>query len=233
MEARKVLELLNGPTGFATGIELTTVEEMLRRGHVSHYEKGQFVTRRGQGDVRLCIVLSGMVRLTAYTEDGREMLTHIIMPGDCWGVHPCLGGYSETNDAIVEQGGLILIVRPDIVSDLMWTRQDFQKAMVGLLCQRLNLTVSLAEQLGFWSARERIAWRLLLLANAINPKHDSHIKTEIRLSQETLASMVHLSRQRTNIVLKAMEKDGRLALKYGTIRILDLNALRAETRRTS
>ena len=158
MEARKVLELLNGPTGFAGEIELTTVEEMVRR---------------GQGDVRLCIVLSGMVRLTAYTEDGREMLTHIIMPGDCWGVHPCLGGYSETNDAIVEEGGLIVIVRPEIVSDLMWTRQDFQKAMVGLLCQR------------------------------------------------------------TNIVLKAMEKDGRLALKYGTIRILDLNALRAETRRTS
>ena len=40
----------------------------------------------------------------AFTEDGREMLSLIIRPGDCWGVHPCLGGYKETNDGIAETG---------------------------------------------------------------------------------------------------------------------------------
>lgn len=234
MNADEATALINGPTGFAREMHVSTVEELMRRGTLSRFDKGAFVTRRGQNLPRLCIALSGLVRLTAFTEDGREMLTHIIQPGDCWGVHPCLGGFQETNDSVVEVTGQILTLRPEVVEDLMWTRQDFQKALVALLCHRLNLAVSLAEQFGAWSARERVAWRLLLLANANRPSgatQAEQLMLRITTSQETLAAMVHLSRQRTNVILKAMQKDGLLALKYGAIEILDPDALKAETSR--
>lgn len=231
MDAADVTELVNGSGGFAGNLHESTVFEMLRRGTVRRFDKGAFVTRRGQNQPRLCIPLTGNVRLTAFTEDGREMLSHVIKPGDCWGVHPCLGGYGETNDAVCEAASDVLILRPDAVEDLMWTRQDFQKEMVKLLCRRLNLAVSLAEQFGAWSARERVAWRLLLLANAIDRRTYDQITPRITTSQETLASMVHLSRQRTNVILKSMERDGVLALKYGAIEILDFELLQAETAR--
>lgn len=231
MDASQVCELVNGATGFARALTVETAAELLSRGRLARLERGAFVTRRSQNQPRLCIVLSGTVRLTAYTEDGREMLTHIVRPGDCWGVHPCLGGYKETNDAVIDAPGTVLILRPDAVDDLMWSRKDFQKAMIQVLCDRLNLTVSLAEQLGAWTARERLAWRLLLLANALVDQNDRPRNAEITVSQETLAAMVHLSRQRTNIILKNLERDGLLALNYGRIEILDFDALRGEMAR--
>lgn len=191
------------------------------------------MTRRGQNEPRICIVLSGVVRLTAFTEDGREMLVHVVRPGDCWGVHPCLGGFHETNDAVVETGGEILSIKPTDIDWLMRNRYDFQKAMIGVLCKRLNLAISLAEQFGAWTARERVAWRLLLLSNGQSQATMPHFTPEIVISQETLASMVHLSRQRTNRLLKDMESEGLVALTYGRIHILNHEGLRRANDRTA
>ncbi|WP_221931666.1 Crp/Fnr family transcriptional regulator [Palleronia caenipelagi] len=233
MDAQQAAALINGPYGFAGALSVDTVAELLRRGRLVKYEKGGFVTRRGLNEPRLCIVLSGSVRLTAFTKDGREMLTHIVRPGNCWGVFPCLGGYRETNDSVIEEPSTILILRPEAVGNMMWSYQDFQKALVQLLCDRLNLALSLSEQMGAWVARERLAWRLLLLANALDERRAPPPQLEIVISQDTLAAMVHLSRQRTNMILKDMERDGVVVLKYGRIEILDIDALRNEISRTA
>lgn len=231
MDENKVMALLNAPMGFATDLQLPTITEMLRRGITSTVEKDQFVTRRGQKEPRLCIMLEGSVRLTAFTEDGREMLTHIVRPGDCWGVHPCLGNYDETNDAVAETPGKVLSLTPNVVDDMMWRHHDFQKELVGLLCRRLNLAISLAEQLGSWTARERVVWRLLLLAGALDGNVTQADLKEITTSQETLASMVHLARQSTNAILRDLAKEGILVLKYGRIEISDLEQLRGQLSR--
>lgn len=231
MDAVEVTTLLNSRGGFASDMELATVTEILRRGTITKYSKGQFATRRGQNEPRLCFVLSGAMRLTAFTEDGREMLAHIIQPGDCWGVHPCLGGYAETNDAVSEKESTVLSLHPDVVEDMMWRHQDFQKEMVRLLCRRLNLTVSLAEQLGSWSARERVVWRLLMLVGALDDTVTQKDITDIIASQETLASMAHLTRQSANTILRGLAKEGILALKYGRIEILDVDRLRDQLAR--
>jgi len=231
MEASEIAKLINSPVGFGSHVSVETVQHMLKQGNVASYKANTFVTRRGQAEPRLCVMLSGHVRLTAFTEDGREMLTHIVRPGDCWGVHPCLGDYQETNDSMIEKAGQVLLLKPKAVETLMWTRQDFQKAMVALLCKRLNLAISLAEQFGAWNARERVAWRLLLLSNGLDRRNEDHFIETIALSQETLSSMVHLSRQRTNVILKTLEADGVITQNYGRIVIKDLEALRGEITR--
>lgn len=219
-------ELLNGRGEFFEAISQETAQTMLDAGRVATYEKGSFVTRRGQPEPRLCFVLSGQVRLTAFTEDGREILSLILYPGDCWGVHPCLGNLREVNDSVVQERGEILNLKPHEVQNLMWMRQDFQKTMIAVLCHRLNLSIRLAQQIGTWSARQRVAWRLLLSAHALDSANVA--SAEIRLSQENLASMVSLSRQRTNLILKSLEKDGLIRLGYGRIHIDDTAALRAD-----
>ncbi len=204
----------------------------LDRGRITAFDPGEFVTRRGQNEPRLCIVLSGAVRLTAFTEDGREMLTHFMWPGDCWGVHPVLGNFHETNGTVIERAGEVLILQPAAIDWLMRHRHDFQKVMIAVLCTRLNLAVSLAEQFGAWTARERLAWRLLMLAHALPSKRPQIMQSEIVISQETLASMVHLSRQRTNRLLRVFEDEAILALTYGRIRIVNVDALRTAIDRT-
>jgi CRP-like cAMP-binding protein len=233
MNDQEIFDIVNAKSGFAGNLSLATVQKMHERGQIRRFAPGEFITRKSQNEPRFCITLSGHVRLTAFTQDGREMLTHIVRPGDCWGVHPCLGQFQETNDTVAEVPCEVLMIKPDAVDALMWSRHDFQRAMVAVLCKRLNLAVSIAEQLGSWTARERVAWRLLLLSNGLHGRDADQFISEISVSQETLASMVHLSRQRTNVILKTFEKEGLIDQKYGRIKILSLDDLRRQTDRIS
>ena len=53
------------------------------------------------------------------------------------------------------------------------------------------------------------------------------VQSKIRLSQDSLASMVSLSRQTTNQLLKSLESQQIISLKFGEIQILDIDRLRA------
>jgi len=74
-------------------------------------------------------------------------------------------------------------------------------------------------------AAQRLTSRLLLIAGAyggINAEQNG-----IRLSQDTSASMVSLTRQTTNQLLKNLESQGIVDLKFGEIVILDFDRLHA------
>jgi CRP/FNR family transcriptional regulator, cyclic AMP receptor protein len=223
--ASEITDRLNGRLGLGGDLTVRTVQEMIEKGKRSRLERGEFITLRGQTEPKFCVLLSGVVRLTAFTEDGREMLGLVLHPGDCWGVNPCLGNFPETNDTVVESAAEVLILSKAEVDALMWSRIDFQRAMIKLLCNRLNLAVSVAEQLGAWTAKERLAWRLLLLARDRAPEPGLTDRLEIQISQESLGAMLHLSRQHTNTILKELERDALIRTGYGRICVIDPDGL--------
>ncbi len=70
----------------------------------------------------------------------------------------------------------------------------------------------------------RLAHRLLMIAEGygeIDPP-----RRVLQLPQEQLASMLSLSRQTTNQILKDLQGQGIVNLKYGEIEILDAQRLR-------
>ena len=217
---------MNRQIRLPSDLTVPTVEEMIRLGHRRDFGVGEFITLRGQSEPQFCVVISGTVRLTAFTEDGREMLGLLLRPGDCWGVHPCLGNFPETNDTLAESPVEVLVLSKGALDSLMWARIDFQRAMIQLLCNRLNLAVSVAEQLGSWTAKERLAWRLLVLAKGVDRTEKDDAHSHIHISQESLAAMLNLSRQHANFILKELEREGLILLGYGRISVLDANGLR-------
>ena len=49
----------------------------------------------------------------------------------------------------------------------------------------------------------------------------------LRITQQELAYLVGLSRQRVNLALAALQQQGLIEVAYGGLRVLDLAALRA------
>lgn len=212
-------------------ISPATAAQMLRRGHLRRFDKGALVTQRGSATPRLCIVISGSVRLTAFFPDGREMLLHLIEGGDCWGMHPCVGGHMETNDGVTETESEILLIDAPVVRDLMWENRELQEAFVGVLCRRLNLAVRASMFYSLLDARQRVAWRLVMMTRW-TPDDASDYHPDHTLSQETLAAMCQLSRQRINVTLKDFQAMGAVTLRYGGLTVTDpagLHAIIADT----
>jgi len=93
------------------------------------------------------------------------------------------------------------------------------------MAQRLRLSFKSTESLALQPAAQRIASRLLLIAECYDGLNA--VQSKIRLSQDSLASMVSLSRQTTNQLLKSLESQQIISLKFGEIQILDVERLRA------
>ena len=64
------------------------------------------------------------------------------------------------------------------------------------------------------------------LAALCNPVLFSGVGEVLRITQQELAYLVGLSRQRVNEALKALELQGTIRVEYGGLRVLDLKALR-------
>jgi CRP-like cAMP-binding protein len=94
-----------------------------------------------------------------------------------------------------------------------------------LMSHKLRLTFINLEQLSLMPAPARLAHRLLMIAagyGEIDPP-----RRVLQLPQEQLASLLSLSRQTTNQLLKELQGQGILNLKYGEIEIVDADRLRA------
>jgi CRP/FNR family transcriptional regulator, cyclic AMP receptor protein len=65
------------------------------------------------------------------------------------------------------------------------------------------------------------------LAALFNPILFPGVGDVLRITQQELAYLVGLSRQRVNEALSALEAQGTIRVEYGGVRILDLKALRS------
>jgi DNA-binding XRE family transcriptional regulator len=65
------------------------------------------------------------------------------------------------------------------------------------------------------------------LAALFNPVLFPGVGDVLRITQQELAYLVGLSRQRVNEALTALEAQGTIRVEYGGLRILDLQALRS------
>jgi CRP-like cAMP-binding protein len=74
-------------------------------------------------------------------------------------------------------------------------------------------------------AAPRLTRRLVLIAEGYGEWSDGHTR-QAEVTQETLATMLGMSRQTVNQLLKALEVEGLVRLKYGRVEILDLKGLR-------
>jgi CRP-like cAMP-binding protein len=65
------------------------------------------------------------------------------------------------------------------------------------------------------------------LASLFNPVLYPGVGEVLRITQQEMAYLVGLSRQRVNEALAALEAQGTIRVEYGGVRILDLEALRS------
>lgn len=225
--AQEVTDLIANSKILKQPLPETAVAALLDKGSVKSFGKGALILQRGEQEPRFFVLLKGTARLSAHTVSGREFVSIFVEPGNFWGVHPCLDGVKESHDALAETDVEVLAVPAKNLRDLMWENRDVQEALVGFLCQRFRMALDVAEQFATWTPRARLAWRLLSMAKSHGIEKPSKRGIDIKVSQEALASMINLSRQRTNILLKDMEREGLVRLDYGQIRVRDPDAMQA------
>jgi CRP/FNR family cyclic AMP-dependent transcriptional regulator len=173
---------------------------------ISTYQKNQIVFSQGAPADSIFYIQNGEVKLTVLSEQGKEAIVAILGTDHLFG-EACLAGQPRrlaTAAAIAE----CTIMRLDkaAVIRLLHDELEFSERFVAhLLARNLRVEADLVDQL-FNSSEKRLARLLLILANFGKEGKPEPILAKI--SQETLAEMIGMTRARVSYFMNKFRKMG-------------------------
>jgi CRP-like cAMP-binding protein len=190
------------------------ISELVALLREDHYEAGDTVYKLGQAPTRVHIVRRGAIELSR-TLKGRRAAIQILRPGDVLGDVSLFLRIAVPWDATAMEDSLILSVDSVSLHRLLEQRPR-------LLWRWLHSTS--ARVAGFWfRVVELLAGGLeAQIAILLVRRAEDRV---VHLSQASLAELVGHTRTSVNRVLKRLEEQGLVALRYGEVEILDEHAL--------
>lgn len=215
-------------TSWFHGLPAELKDWLIAHGSLMTLDRGQRLYRHGDRSNGLYAVLGGALAIGTVGADGKEALLAVLGPTAWIGELSLFDGLPRPHDATAASRTLLMHVPETALLALLESEPAHWRDFALLLAQRLRLSFANAEDMTLLPAAQRLASRLLSIAGGYGGLHERGER--IRLSQERLASMVSLSRQTTNQLLKKLESQGIVALKSGEIAILDFARLSAASR---
>ena len=200
-------------------------DSLLAAARLRRLSSGQLLFKRGDPPCGLYAVLEGSVRIGAVNEQGKEALLSLVEPPHWFGEICLVDGRPRTHDAFAVGQCVLLHVPQLALLKLLDEQPVYWRQLALLMSHKLRLTFINLEQLSLMPAPARLAHRLLMIAEGYGELDAP--RRVLQLPQEQLASMLSLSRQTTNQILKDLQGQGIIGLGYGEIEILDAARLRA------
>lgn len=215
--------LLGNCTLFS-GLSADERAEITGRAHIRSLAAGETVFATGAAGDQMMALLSGTIRISVSSVDGRELLLAIIQPGEVFGELTVLDGKERSADAIAEiPCTLAILHRHDVLSFFERNPSAWPK-LVDVLCQRLRRTNVVFAEVALLQLPVRLAkamLRLLDLQTGSAPAQPAMI----RFSQRELANMVGGTRESVNRCLRSWHRDGIVQMTEGSIIVVNRPAL--------
>lgn len=178
----------------------------------------------------LFALISGEVRISQTTSSGRAALLMIASPGVWFGEAAMIDGKPRSSEAVAVGVTTLLQVTPSAFHQLTADSGRNMAAFASLVCDQYRRAMDYIVETAGLSAPVRLAQRLTELVRTHGRPGAGGIVIDLKLSQESLAEMVGVSRQTLNRLLKGLEADGVVALGYRALTVRNPEALEALAR---
>ena len=180
--------------------------------------KDSVIFEKGDDGFGLVGVVSGTVRISVASADGRDIVLNIIRPGEIFGEIALLDGRPRTATATaLSDCDLVVIERREFIPFLR-SEPDVALKLIEILCSRLRKTSEKVEDVAFLSLSARLAKTLNWLASTVDTSKSAG---KVVFTQRQLSQMIGGSRESTNKQLRVWEREGWLRLAPGSITILE------------
>jgi CRP/FNR family cyclic AMP-dependent transcriptional regulator len=209
--------LLSSPLFAALPSE--TLDDILLQATERSVRRGQTLFQKGDEGSYLVAVLSGRIRISATSPEGRELTLNMIDAGEVFGEMALLDGKPRSADATaIEDSDLMMVERRHFLPKLM-ASHDLALRVIAVLCERLRDTSETLGNFAMLDLPGRLARKLLNLATEYGNATNGRIRLEIRLSHTDLGRFVGCSRETVNKQMRAWEEEGIVAREAGRIAI--------------
>ncbi|MFT6897146.1 MAG: CRP/FNR family cyclic AMP-dependent transcriptional regulator [Paraglaciecola sp.] len=203
----------------------SAIEQLLPLAKIKKLDSGQLLHRKNDQADGLYCVLSGKIRVSNVTREGKELVLTWLQPGSWFGEISLFDGLPRTHDAHSEQPSELLKIANQDFSRLLNQHPELYPHFMRLLCQRIRATFSLIDEAGSLSLKGQLCRRILLLVEGLERQTLTSTSISLSISQGSLALMLHSSRQTVNKLLQELQQDNLIRVYYGQLTILDLAGL--------
>lgn len=165
------------------------------------FGRGATALLQGGVPAGLFVVVEGVLREGAVSDEGRWFLHDLLGPGQVFGA---LDGRPSPVGVRAAGASRTVLVHPDQLPELWRRNPDVVRWLLRALEQRLLDARSVVHELAWLEAAERIRRRLARLALVHGRQVPGGVRIEVPLTQEELAAMVGATRETVNRAVVAM-----------------------------
>ena len=205
-------------------LESEAFDQLCRYAKHATLKRGATLFSKGDPGNSLFAVISGTVKMSISSPDGRSAIFNLIGPGEIFGEIAVLDGQLRTADATANTNCEIFVI--DRREFLPFVRSHPALAMkfIELLCAKLRWTSDQVEQVILQNLPGRLASALIRLAE----KHKLAPGDQtIAVTQQEISEMVGMTRESINKQLRVWATRKWVRLEHGAIVVLDAEPLLA------
>ena len=184
---------------------------------------GDYVCRVGRPVTYWFGVVDGLLKMSADNAQGQTMTFTGVPPGGWFGEGTALKREPYRYNIQALRKSRVTGLHVDTFHWLLDHSIGFNRFVMNQLNERLGQFIAAREIDRMGNPNLRVARSL---ASLFNPVLYPGVGEVLRITQQELAYLVGLSRQRVNEALTALAAQGAIRVEYGGLRVLDLGALR-------
>ena len=192
---------------------------------ITEAQPGEFVCHMGRPVTYWFGVVDGLLKMSTDNAEGQTMTFTGVPPGGWFGEGTALKREVYRYNIQPLRKSLVAGLHVDTFHWLLDHSIGFNRFVMNQLNERLGQFIAAREIDRLTNPDIRVARSL---ASLFNPTLYPGVGEVLRITQQELAYLVGLSRQRVNEALTALAEQGSIRVEYGGLRILDLQALRSQ-----
>jgi CRP/FNR family cyclic AMP-dependent transcriptional regulator len=197
---------------------------LVARAHVRNFAAGENIFLMDSPGDSMMAVLSGSVRISVPSPEGKEIVLAILQAGEVFGEIAVLDGKGRTADArALTECSLAILDRRDVLA-FFERHPHAWPQLVEMLCERLRVTDQHIAEVALLELPARLAKAMLRMAETDRSANQT-AAPRIALSQRELGNIVGASRESVNKCLSDWQRRGIVKMEDNFIRLTNRAAL--------
>jgi CRP/FNR family transcriptional regulator, cyclic AMP receptor protein len=198
-------------------LEPEALDQLCRYAKHATLKRGATIFSKGDPGTSLIAVVSGTVKISISSAEGRSAILNLIGAGEIFGEVALLDGLVRTADATANTNCEIFVIdRRDFIP-FVRSQPALAMKLIELLCTRLRWTSDQVEEVILQNLPGRLASALLRLTE----KHKlAPGGRAIAITQQEISEMVGMTRESINKQLRVWAARNWVRLEHGAIVVL-------------
>lgn len=192
------------------------------------FPKEKIILLEDEDGDTLFIIMDGKVKVTTYSESGKEVIFSILNAGDFFGEMSLLDGKPRSATVVSMEDAQIQLIRRAEFYRLLEDHPRIALRLLEELASRLRKADERIESLSILDVTGRIAGILLQLAEDRGITNNSEVLIKSRPTHQELANMVGTTRETVTRVLKQLEDKNYIMMAGKDVTIFNVEQFKRE-----